>query len=59
VKVVSPCPHYECECWCARRSARLREGARGARRDCVRWTLGKGFVRGLLVRAVTAVFVCS
>jgi len=27
--------------------------ARGARRDCVRWALGKGFVRGLLVRAVT------
>ena len=31
----------------------------GARRDCVSWALGKGFVRSLLMRAVTAVFVCT
>jgi hypothetical protein len=31
----------------------------GARRDCVSWALGKGFVRSLLMRAVTAVFVST
>jgi hypothetical protein len=31
----------------------------GARRDCLSWALGKGFVRSLLMRVVTAVFVST